>query len=342
MLARCFLRKSLGLALVAWFVAGLAPPSIAANAPARAEIPVKRVLMPNGIARYTVDITVNGIGPIPALLDTGSTGLIVMAGVIEAKRFAKTGTFYDTFSSGEKMSGIMTQGRIGLGGLDTGVPIRFGSIQTVTCIAARPKCSAALLKPKDYAIAGDGIAGAGFKAILGIGLDHFFLPNPLVGAGANTWIVRLPQAGKSDGAIIVNPTVADLDGFKRYPVSRESFHQLGAFRASVPGCLASPATGLNLCGQVALDTGTPGVFAQVPDLPAAASVHAPQRYSLNLFEGAGRLEIPIEETWNTRRIVYFERTTKTTTAAINAGAAPYLSYLVFYDYRNNQVGLKPR
>ena len=343
MLACSAWRKPVGFLVAALSLTTAASTATATAAkPARAEIPISRVVMPDGVVRYTVDVKVGSFGPFPALLDTGSTGLLVLTNAMPAQRFPKVGSFYMTFASGEKMTGAISLGTLNIGGLETGGPIRFGAVQSVDCAAFRPKCAAAIVKPADYGIAGDAIAGAGFKAILGIGLDRNLFPNPLTGTGASTWIVKLPNSGTPSGALILNPTAADLEGFKRYPISRESYHLMGAFRASLPGCLTAPDSGLNLCGQVALDTGSPGVFAQVADLPAIASSHTPQRYALSLFDGAGKLEIPIEETWKTKRLVFFQRDVRAASVAINGGVMPYLSYLIFYDFRNNLVGMKPR
>jgi len=311
--------------------------------PQRIEIPIERVVMPDGIIRYSVPVTINGIGPVPALLDTGSTGLLVLSKAVSAKRFTRVGTFYSIFESGEKLGGVISRARISIGGLETGGPINMGIVQTASCISEKPLCSAGKLKPQDFAIAGDGVAGAGFQAILGIGLDRLLIANPLVGSGATTWIVSLPEPGiAGNGVLIVNPAKSELESYKRYPIPRESLKLMGAFRASLPGCLTAPDAGFNMCGRVGLDTGAPRVFARVAELPMIASSRTPQHFSLSLSEGEGKLDIPINENWQTKRLVFFEQSAKLAFPAINAGVAPYLSYFVFYDFQNNQIGLKPR
>jgi hypothetical protein len=315
----------------------------AAAKAARVEIPIARVVMPDGIVRFTVDLKIGGGAPFSALLDTGSTGVVVMAKALGDRPLPRIGKFWAVYGSGERLEGPISSAKVNIGGIDSGAAMRIGVVQSVSCIPEKPKCSAANLKLADYGIAGDGISGAGFKAIVGIGFDRFLMANPLVLFGATSWIVKLPSAETpGDGALILNPDAHDMDGFKTYPISRDAYRMVGAFRAAVPGCLTAPETGLDLCGQVALDTGTPGVIAQVASLPPMASAKEPQRYSLNLSQGAGKLEIPIEATWSTRRLVYFELNAQGKSPAINAGAAPYLSYYVFYDFRNNQVGVKPR
>ncbi len=318
-------------------------PSGSLSTSPRIEIPIERTVMLSGTVRYTVSIKIGAIGPIPALLDTGSTGLLVMASALGDKQPRKIGRFVYSFDSGEVFSGGISRAKISIGGLSTNGPVNFGVVQKVKCTTDRPKCPAVSLKPQDYGIAGDGTAGEGFKAIIGIGTDRILLANPLLGAGAQSWIVALPLPGtQGSGSLIINPDPSELEGFQRYPIARNALRMLGAFRSSLPGCLGTPDGTLNLCGQVALDTGSPQIYAKVAKLPPVAAMNTPQRFTLTLSEGDGRIELPIEETWQSKRLVVFQRTPKVDAPAINAGVLPYHRYLVFYDFHKNVIGLKKR
>jgi hypothetical protein len=154
----------------------------------------------------------------------------------------------------------------------------------------------------------------------------------------------LPRpADTAPGTLIVNPTEADLEGFRRYKLPRESLKLLGAFRASLPGCLTAADTDLHLCAPVGFDTGAPLVYAKVglPPPPVAAA-HTPQRYKLHIGDGDGAIDIAIEETNHSGRLVYYDAEAKRKTPSINAGVFPYYSYQVFYDFAKNEIGLKKR
>jgi len=339
-------------AIAAWSAPALArdkhvpapPPSPAAPVPARIVIPIERsVIPPNGLVRYWVPVTIGGIGPIRALLDTGSTGLLVLDTGLEGKSFPMVGRFDYGFDSGENLAGTIAQAKLAIGDLRSAGPVRIGIVRRAKCLKDKPKCLAASPNLQDYTIGGDGKPGSGFKALIGIALDHILIANPLFALGASRWIVALPQPGSpGPGALIVNPNDTDLLGFRRYPIGRQAQRLHGAMRASLPGCLAAPAASFELCGQIGLDTGAPNVYVKVATLPQIASAPGPQRYSLGLSVGEAKLEIPVEESRATGRLVYFERTERLDAPVINAGVFPYFSYLVLYDFAANEIGFKQR
>ncbi len=311
--------------------------------PARIEIPIESTLMRSGSVRFWVPVTIGGVGPIRALLDTGSTGLLVFNAALEGKSFPKIGTFVYGFDSNEVLSGTINQARVSVGGLKSDGPVRFGVVRKRKCAPKKPKCPIEMLKPEDYGIGGDGTAGEGFKAIIGLGLDRILIANPVMAAGGNSWIVSLPKPGVSgNGTLIVNPNAADLEGFRRYPLAREAKRLLGAFRASLPGCLKAAESGFTLCGQVGLDTGAPRVYAKVDKTPEIAAARTPQRFKLEIAEGDGKVDIALDETLHTGPLVYFVAVPKQKTPAINAGVLPYYSYQVLYDFDQNEIGLKRR
>ncbi len=341
--------RILSFGLLACLLAmGLAPDAQAKKRrepapPPRIEIPISRTVMFSGSVRYWVPVTIGGVGPIRALLDTGSTGLLVLNRAFAGKGFPKVGSFVYSFDSNEVLSGTINQARVSVGGLRSDGAVRFGVIRKTKCAPKKPKCPIDALKPEDYGIGGDGAAGEGFDAILGIGLDHILIANSLVAAGGDSWIVTLPLPGTAGtGTIVVNPTTADLEGFRRYQIPRESQRLLGAFRAALPGCLTTVDGSLNVCGHIGLDTGSPKIYAKIATVPLLADSPRPRRFTLQMSEGEGKVEIAVDETVRFQRLVYFDATPKQKTPAINAGVFPYFEYQVFYDFRNNEIGLKKR
>jgi hypothetical protein len=149
----------------------------------RIEIPIEKTLMHSGAVRFWVPVKVGGIGPIKALLDTGSTGLLVLNRALSGKGFPKAGTFVYGFDSNEILSGTINQARVSVGGLTSEGPVRFGVIRKEKCAPKKPKCPIGKLTPEEYGIGGDGTAGEGFTAILGLGLDRYLAASRRHGAG---------------------------------------------------------------------------------------------------------------------------------------------------------------
>ena len=139
-----------------------------AGSPASVSVPVS-VLggqgEPGG-ASPIVEITVGGWGPIRVSLDTGSSGLHVFAGAVNAGSGV---TVTDkksniTYAGGFHFQGVVASAVMKLGGATTTAPVSFALVQNAWCTAAKPDCPAA-----------DGISGyeshEGVDGILGIGMQ---------------------------------------------------------------------------------------------------------------------------------------------------------------------------
>ena len=119
-----------------------------------------------GGATPTVQITVGGWGPLRVALDTGSSGLHVFAGAVNAgSGVTVTNQTSDiTYSGGYRFNGMVASAAIQLGAAKTTDPVSFSLVQSATCISTKPDCPAA-----------NGIQGfesdRGVDGILGIGLQ---------------------------------------------------------------------------------------------------------------------------------------------------------------------------
>ena len=317
-----------------------APPAVAQ---VRSEAPIVQSRLSNGALRYAVPMTV-GATKMLVSLDTGSTGLRILPGVLAPGDAAPTAeTEVYGYASGSRYEGVVGQAQVGLGGARGTGPVHL--IRTIGCFAYLPRCPASRTTLDKYGIASDGLPGEGFKAILGIDMAPGRVGNPLRFIGARRWIVELPRPGEGDGRLILNPTEAEVEGYAMAPLAAPYAHERGGgLHDAVPGCLVNTATHARACGVVLMDTGAPGLAVANgrletepwPDGTPAA---------LELFDTRGgiaareALTIGPRE-WGLR--LSFRRESRVSGVVIYAGVAPYFGYSVLYDPRGQRIGLKPR
>ena len=239
----------------------LASACIAAEATSRIEIPITQTRLSDGNIRYSVPVRVEGGGTIPAMLDTGSVGLRIMARALAAAQYEETGvTRQYRFGTGIVLSGPLVRAVVAVGAASTAGPITMQIVQSVGCAQGRPDCPAARLDPSDYGIGGDGLPREGFDAILGLSMYKAPISpvaaNPLGAIGDRKWIVELPLPDASGpGRLIVNPGRAERAGFRAIApgAAGSKDGQAGAGnRLSL--CLDGKAP-KDRCAPVKLDTG---------------------------------------------------------------------------------------
>ncbi len=323
-----------------WFLAAFALlPGIAA---AQVSVPITQIVLPDGDVRYSVPVRIGDSMPVDALLDTGSTGLRVMRGAMFRDSYTDTGFLnVSEFSAGDKLTGTVGTARLSLGGLTTDDAIPFEIVDSESCMSTRPDCGAAKLAPQDYGIGGDGIAGQGFQAILGVGLRTApGAENPLVHIGAKQWIIELPEPGQTGtGELILNPGWQDMQGFQMFQLATQPggvWHDQG-FTDTLPACLNDTANGQQICAAAILDTGAPGIVAyrdggataplwSAGDQAALAFSTLSIPFALDHGTGTGTLAAPNDGAG----------------VGIVAGILPFFAFDVFYDAANGKIGLKPR
>ncbi len=329
-------------ALIGSLIGALAPDVAATAPPTRVEIPIKAVVLSNKTRRYSVPITV-GATAIEAGLDTGSSGLRVLPGVL-GDADAKSGGGSDSYNygAGAKLDGEQGRAIVSVGGLreETGIQL----VHKVGCTPARPRCAAGSIPLKDYGIQGDGLPGEGFKAILGVNMANAEVPSLFSSIGARRWIIDLPRPGDdAPGRILLNPTDEEAAGYAMLPIAQRFADQRGGLHDGVSGCLVNDATRAKVCGVVLFDTGAPGVritgdssAAGWPeDAPVTllladdrGTVKAVERIRLGQRDQASRLSI--------------DREGGPPIPAIFLGLTPYFAFSVLYDPAHGMIGVKPR
>jgi len=229
-----------------------------------------------GGASPTVQITVGGWGPIRVVVDTGSSGLHVFAGAVNAGSgvTVTNQTSNVTYSGGYRFKGVVASAVVQLGGAATTGPVSFALVQSASCIASKPECAAA-----------GGIQGfesdRGVDGILGIGMQSSQggVTSPILGMAGllgRRWSLHLDG---SSGQLVLGARVIgsgkvvarfqlQSDGTSNgYPLWEDS---------QIPLCVS--AGSIAACVPALFDSGTPAVqisgmpLNQVPIAPGTTQV----------------------------------------------------------------------
>jgi hypothetical protein len=312
-----------------------------ALAQARVVVPVAQTVLPDGDIRYSVPVRVGDSVAVDALLDTGSTGLRVMRGAMFRGSYTDTGFMsVSAFSAGDKLTGTVGTADLNIGGLATDGAVPFEIVDRESCASFRPNCGAAGVAAPEYGIGGDGIAGQGFQAILGVGLrDAQGAENPLEHLGAKQWIIDLPEPGQGGpGRLILNPDWQDLQGFAMFPLAAEGggvWHDPG-FADTLPACLNDTTNGQSVCGQAILDTGAPGIIAFADG--AAGPLWSAGDQAAMVFGGLN-LKFAVDATPGTGLL---REPKEAGGMDLVAGIVPFFAFDVLYDAAGGRIGLRAR
>jgi hypothetical protein len=321
----------------------LASASAVLAQPVRSEAPIRESVLSNGARRYAVAVRV-GRTELLAALDTGSTGLRILPGVLQpadARPSEEAETY--GYASGSRYEGVASEAAMAIGGLSGVAPVHL--IRTIGCYDYLPHCPASRTTLDKYGIASDGLPGEGFKAILGIDMAPGRVSNPLMAMGAKRWIVELPRPGEGAGRLILNPSDAEVAGFVMAPLAAPYAHERGGgLHDAMPGCLVNRAARARACGVVLMDTGAPGLAVangglQDPPWPDGATAE------LELFDTVGGLAIEAPFVLGDRDLgthLSYRRESRIFGTVIYAGTAPYFAYSVLYDPAHRRIGLKAR
>jgi hypothetical protein len=320
-----------------------AAPVRAQPAQARSETPIVEAVLSNGSRRYGVEVRV-GATRVMAALDTGSTGLRILPGVLkpgDAAPSEEAETY--GYASGSRYVGVVGDAALTIAGAQGRGPIHL--IRTIGCYDYLPRCPASRTTINMYGIASDGLPGEGFKAILGIDMAPGRVGNPLRFLGARRWIVELPRPGEGAGRLILNPTDAEVAGFAMTPLAAPYAHERGGgLHDTVPGCLSNRAARQSACGVVLMDTGAPGLAVANGRLEGGPWPDGSQA-GLELFDTAGGVAARIEMDVGDRDLgtrLSYRQERRVFGTVIYAGTAPYFAWSVLYDPRRQAIGLKPR
>lgn len=298
----------------------------------RTEVPIKAATQANGVKRYTVDVVIDG-RTVEAGLDTGSTGLRVLGAALP-NATGRGPAVHISYGSGVDLAGPAVDVSLAIGA----TPARrstIGRVDSATCVQRAPDCPAGRVDQAGYRIMGDGVAGQGFVAIIGVGLAPDPVANPLVQLGARRWIVELPRPGDTTpGRLILNPTDDEVARYKQFAVIGGNM---------VAACVTAPQykPKYKLCRPAMLDSGANGLRVQggkpedvLPQGTAADITIGDQDGTAAMPVVIGRRELA-----SGMRLV---PPRPQGPPSLSLGVAPYLYWSVLYDADHRRVGLVPR
>lgn len=324
--------------------------SYAAGAAERVEVPLHQTVLSDGNIRYSVDVSMAGSRPIPAMVDTGSTGLRILSRAVTDTDFASVSDQPSVYGygSGVRLNGVVATLRAGLGHLEGQAPIPVQLVRTVDCFPKRPHCPASRLSQADYRIGGDGLPKEGFDAILGIAMGTEPVDNPLRRLGTQMWIVVLPRPGEDrPGKLILNPDAGERAGYTWFPTEHLLKDLPGGaeFHDAIPGCLVIKKSGKRICGPTLLDTGAPGIRINSSDRADRAGWIKGDRFAIifrNRQGGEVQAGFQAGAGGPSRFTTSAPQGTNERQTRISAGTLPYFLFSVFYDDQRHLVGLKLR
>ncbi len=313
----------------------------------RIEIPIRQTTLSGGEIRYSILIQFEG-GVIDAALDTGSTGLRVLASAVSPSSYSATRhRLAYGFASGNTLLGVVANANIAIGDARASTIVPIHLVETIRCNEKVSDCPASKASPqdRDYGLIGND----GFRAVIGTSMPSHRLsvdvPNPLIAIGG-AWIVLLPLPGEPTlGKLIVNPSADELSGFTRFRAGLGE--NIGAGRDNpLPGCLINNGNRRNFCGPVILDTGNPQVTV-ITDIFSENKIWLPGTDGTLAFDDengqriAARFTVSAGSSPTHVRLGRFPKFGQPPPRVL-AGILPYLMFSVLYDYENNVIGLKPR
>jgi hypothetical protein len=240
---------------------------------ARVAVPISAHRSSFGYMYMTVPVTI-GSTTIEAILDTGSPGLRVLPGALQAYDYTQRETPSEiTYSSGERVVGRVATGVVKVGAASTGVGIDFTLADEVVCDVSKPTCGAQGADAQTYGFLQERSDGAtGYKAILGVSLrgpiGHPFgsdgVFSPLAQMGRSSFVVQIThERGVGTGWLIINPDARDDGGWVRFDLKRQSAAlALGVstwYDQSLYGCLIDQSNQRQQCSPLMLDTGSPSM-----------------------------------------------------------------------------------
>jgi hypothetical protein len=297
----------------------------------RVELPIREVDLSDGMRRYAVTLDIDG-RPIEAALDTGSSGLRVLAPRLsDSAQAAKGHSSSYGYESGAEFKGQDIKLPIAMGAISANAELM--RVDAIGCRREKPNCPMGGADLKNFGIMGDMLPGQGFAAIIGTAVNSNDIGNPLVELGVKRWIVDLPRQPGETGKLILNPDDADVATFKRFAIDD---------RGMFSGCLIAAAKpSQRICAPAIFDSGAPGIHIIGGESPR--SQQWPRGTDVLLALGDQHSAASIGVTLGRReQAAGFFIEPGPPKQHLAFGIAPYLAWSVLYDASRHEIGVAPR
>jgi hypothetical protein len=211
-----------------------------------------------------IQLSLGDAGPIEGILDTGSSGIQLLADLLPPATLAAIapGTVHYAYSFPEL--GIEARGTI-----DTATVIigdRATSSQIPIVVYDQLSCTSPSLCPSDGGL--EPYVFNGYPAIVGVGLRNTLTGGAAVGSpiaqlpGQPPFIVKAPAVGGDAGLLRIGPSVEEIAAYTTFqlpadpldpalPNGTESWDDW-----AIPSCIDDANTATDYCANGLLDTGT--------------------------------------------------------------------------------------
>jgi hypothetical protein len=295
-------------------------------------VPLRLDQRGSGSVRMAATIEIGGVA-LDAFVDTGSSGLRVMPGVLDDSAYDAISDELVEFSyhSGLAIGGVVATAPVTIGGLTT-PPIAIEAVRSVGCTPELPQCDT---------------AGFGYPAILGIGMRNLpgsgGIANPIVQLDGHPAFAVHARRGASSGMLTIAP---DSDGYELTDVPLEAGGEPLADGSparddrTVPTCVVDETHGMTICAGGILDTGCGPTELLRPSYTGANEMWSPgtevevTTAALSYSFTIGAMPVPgVDE-------VLLEPRPNHTVDMINVGTAAFFHADVLFDQAGGRIGIK--
>jgi Protein of unknown function (DUF3443) len=339
--------SGLGVVLALCFVSEAGVDSATGSSVHRIEVPIKQTVISNGKIRYSIPISVGHSPEFDAMLDTGSAGLRLLHGAVSPSAYSVTNRTSDYhYGSGLKLTGVIADATLSIGGASTDKMIPIQVVQSIGCADSSPHCPASRISSDDFRIGGNGLPREGFRAIIGVSMGLSDAVNPLSQIGTRSWIIMLPRPGDDTlGKLVIDPDENERSGYTMLR-GDEILRRLpgaGGWQDAIAGCLIRVDAHRRLCGPTLLDTGTQGIRITSHDDSDLSGWNAGAQMAIAFGSDRGpELTMPFSAGSDDPSSVASIAQGNQPRTRIMAGTLPYFAFSVLYDFKSGAIGLKPR
>ena len=229
-----------------------------------AELPLRVDCLTGDIA-FVVKVKI-GTTEVDALVDTGSSGLRIVDGVVTATDLASRSNtaVQAAYGSGTVVEGVVATANVSLGALTTAAPIKLEIVTSAHCSAAKPGCPVANTSFDQFAF--KGAAGGTYKAIIGVGMrngpNSQQVANPIAQLPMKpAYVIDIGAYGATTGVLRIGPTPVQVAGFKTIthpalPNGVALDNGVGAFDdRQMPVCIVNTTQSKTFCLDALFDCG---------------------------------------------------------------------------------------
>jgi len=208
------------------------------------------------------------------ILDTGSSGLRILASALDSSVYHRTGTkLTNTFDNGMVFDGEQATAIVAVGDAATPQEIDIEVVDSVSCSASTPDCVTAA---GASALTDVGTMGAFGVGLRGYSSSTLFSPIAQLPTAMQSYSIHL-DSGATSGSLAIGLSASDLSSYQRVPLSPDSSgsqHPNGVPAwndLAAPVCFAVAAVPVAqpCAAETAFDSGTTEVVLIDGDVPAA-------------------------------------------------------------------------